>query len=165
VAARSLRKYGSFSRALEFSCITDTSLLGVAAGLRCTLANSAYTSHELAYQYQDSRAKLVLTAEEGLSTVRAMFAELGLSKVEAEKRIVVLGSDLRWAGGPAATLSPDAVGLLSLDDLLVRGTMDKEETFEGAAANETVYLCYSSGTTGKPKVNRIPRLCAVAHMN
>ncbi|KAJ7918390.1 AMP binding protein [Mycena leptocephala] len=123
----------------------------VAAGLRCTLANSAYTSHELAYQYQDSRANLVLTAEEGLSTVRAMFAELGLSKVEAEKRIVVLGSDLRWAGGPAATLSPDAAGLLSLDDLLVRGTMDKEETFEGAAANETVYLCYSSGTTGKPK--------------
>ncbi|KAF8162515.1 AMP binding protein [Mycena galopus ATCC 62051] len=112
----------------------------VAAGLRCTLANSAYTSRELAFQYQDSRAKLVLTAEEGISTVRAMFTELGFSKADADQRIVVLGSDLRWAGGPAAAR-----------DLLSRGTLSKEESFEGAAAHETVYLCYSSGTTGNPK--------------
>ncbi|KAJ6487695.1 AMP binding protein [Mycena sanguinolenta] len=123
----------------------------VAAGLRCTLANSAYTSHELAYQYKDSRAKLIFTAEEGISTVRAMFAELGLSKAEAEKRIVVLGSDLRWAGGPGVKRSPEAAGLLPWEDLLSRGVLEKEELFEGAAAHETVYLCYSSGTTGNPK--------------
>ncbi|KAJ6557890.1 AMP binding protein [Mycena capillaripes] len=124
----------------------------VAAGLRCTLANSAYTSHELAFQYQDSRAKLVFTAEEGISTVRAMFTELGLSKAEAEKRIVVVGNDLRWAGGPAAKPASEVAGLVTLEDLLSRGTLDKEETFEGADAHETVYLCYSSGTTGNPKV-------------
>ncbi|KAF7351417.1 4-coumarate--CoA ligase-like 7 [Mycena sanguinolenta] len=123
----------------------------IAAGLRCTLANSAYTSHELAYQYKDSRAKLVFTAEEGISTVRAMFAELGLSKAEAEKRIVVLGNDLRWAGGPAVSRSLDAAGLLPWEDLLSRGVLEKEEPFEGAAAQETAYLCYSSGTTGNPK--------------
>jgi acyl-coenzyme A synthetase/AMP-(fatty) acid ligase len=98
---------------------------------------------------------LVLTAEEGISTVRAMFAEIGLSKAEADKRIVVLGSDLRWAGGPAATSRPEAAGLLSLEELFSRGTLEKEETFEGAAVHETVYLCYSSGTTGNPKVRRL----------
>ncbi|KAJ7735767.1 AMP binding protein [Mycena metata] len=123
----------------------------IAAGLRCTLANSAYTSHELAYQYKDSGAKLVLTTAEGVSTVREMFAGLGLSKEEGDKKIVVLGDDLRWAGGPAATANPAAAGLVSLVDLLSRGKLDKEETFEGPAADETVLLCYSSGTTGKPK--------------
>ncbi|KAF8217933.1 AMP binding protein [Mycena galopus ATCC 62051] len=123
----------------------------VAAGLRCTLANSAYTSRELASQYRDSGAKLVLTAEEGISTVQAMFAEMGLSKADANHKIVVLGSDLRWAGGPAATRHPEGVGLSFLEDLISRGILEKEETFDGAAAHETIYLCYSSGTTGNPK--------------
>ncbi|KAJ6454454.1 AMP binding protein [Mycena vitilis] len=123
----------------------------VAAGLRCTLANSAYTSHELAHQYQDSQAKLIFTAEDGIGVVRAMFAELNLSKVDADKRMVVLGTDLRWAHGPAAKPIPEAAGLVTLEHLLSLGTLEKEETFEGAAAHETVYLCYSSGTTGKPK--------------
>ncbi|KAJ7829703.1 AMP binding protein [Mycena leptocephala] len=123
----------------------------VAAGLRCTLANSAYTSHELAYQYIDSGAKLILTAEEGISTVRAMFAELGLSKDDGDKRTIVLSNDLRWAGGPAVKALPDAAGFLGFGDLLSRGQLVEEEKFEGAAALETAYLCYSSGTTGKPK--------------
>lgn len=97
----------------------------------------------------------MFTAEEGISTVRAMFAELGLSKAEAEKRIVILGNDLRWAGGPAVKPVPETAGLVTLEDLLSRGKLDKEETFEGADANETVYLCYSSGTTGNPKVRLV----------
>ncbi|KAJ6609078.1 AMP binding protein [Mycena sp. CBHHK59/15] len=123
----------------------------VAAGLRCTLANNAYTSRELAYQYLDSGAKLLFTAEEGINTVRAMFSELGVSKEEGDDRTIVLGRDLRWAGGPRVTPSPDGAGLLNMEALLVRGKMDHEEKFEGVAAHETVYICYSSGTTGKPK--------------
>ncbi|KAJ6497728.1 AMP binding protein [Mycena sanguinolenta] len=123
----------------------------VAAGLRCTLANSAYTSAELAFQYGDSGAKLILTTEDGLSVVREMFAELGLAKEEGEKRIIVLGQDLRWAGGPSAPASPASKGLLRMPDLLTRGKLDQEEKFEGSNAHETLYICYSSGTTGKPK--------------
>ncbi|KAJ6582984.1 AMP binding protein [Mycena vulgaris] len=123
----------------------------VAAGLRCTLANSAYNSRELAYQYKDSTAQLVLTSDEGISTVKEMFAELGLSEAESEKRIVVLGNDLRWAGGPTAPAAPGAAGLVTMEDLLSRGTLETEEKFDGSAERETVYLCYSSGTTGKPK--------------
>ncbi|KAJ7727010.1 AMP binding protein [Mycena maculata] len=123
----------------------------MAAGLRCTTANSAYTSHELAHQYTDSGAKLLMTTEEGISTVRAMFAELGVAKKEGDKRIIVLGHDLRWAGGPGAKPSPDAAGLLTMEELLKGGKMDQEEKFDGAASNETALICYSSGTTGKPK--------------
>ncbi|KAJ7149875.1 AMP binding protein [Mycena crocata] len=123
----------------------------VAAGLRCTLANSAYTSRELAFQYGNSGAKVVLTSEDGLGVVHAMLAESGITKEEAERRIVVLGNDLRWAGGPSAPGSPDAAGLLRMEDLLAMGQLEREEMFNGSGAQETVYLCYSSGTTGKPK--------------
>ncbi|KAJ7192011.1 AMP binding protein [Mycena pura] len=123
----------------------------IAAGLRCTFANSAYTSHELAFQYQNSGANLVLTSEEGITVVRDMFTECGMSKAEGIKRIVVLPRDLRWAGGPAAAPAADTARLLSLPDLLSLGTMEKEETFDGTADKETAILCYSSGTTGNPK--------------
>ncbi|KAK7044883.1 AMP binding protein [Favolaschia claudopus] len=123
----------------------------VAAGLRCTTANSAYVARELAHQYSDSGSGLVLTAEEGISVVRAMFSEMGISHQEGDKRTIILGRDLRWAGGPAAPVDADCRGLLTLSDLLSGGKLNSEAKFEGALAHETVYLCYSSGTTGKPK--------------
>ncbi|KAJ7721954.1 AMP binding protein [Mycena maculata] len=123
----------------------------IAAGLRCSFANSAYTARELAYQYVDSGAKLLFTAQGGLKIVEAMFSELGIRKEEADKRLVVLGPDLRWAGGPGAAASPGALGLLTMEGLLSQGALKEEEKFEGSQAHETVYLCYSSGTTGKPK--------------
>ncbi|KAJ6495728.1 AMP binding protein [Mycena vitilis] len=123
----------------------------VAAGLRCTLANSAYTSHELAFQYGDSGAKLILASEDNVAVVREMLAESGISREEADKRIIVLGNDLRWAGGPSALPNTAVAGLLKMEDLLNLGKLDQEEKFEGPLANETVYICYSSGTTGKPK--------------
>ncbi|KAJ7443825.1 AMP binding protein [Mycena latifolia] len=123
----------------------------VAAGLRCTTANSAYTSGELAHQYTDSGARLLITSEDGVGNARAMFAQLGVSRKDGDKRIIVLRRDLRWAGGPGAKPSPEASGLLTMEDLLKGGKLDQEEKFDGALSNETTYLCYSSGTTGKPK--------------
>lgn len=117
----------------------------MAAGIRCTLANSAYNARELAFQYTDSGAKVLVTSEEGLPVVRQTFQELGLNKTEADKRIVVLPQSLKWAGGPDAPRSPDAAGLLELGDLLGKGALGAEERFDGDDANETVYLCYSSG--------------------
>lgn len=123
----------------------------VAAGLRCTLANSAYNARELAFQYTDSGAKILFTSEEGLPVVRQTFKELGLSKEEADERIVVLPQSLKWAGGPDVPRHPDATGLRELSDLLGKGALPVEERFDGKDTHETVYLCYSSGTTGKPK--------------
>ncbi|KAG6813535.1 hypothetical protein H0H92_010240 [Tricholoma furcatifolium] len=124
----------------------------VAAGIRCTLANSAYTPKELAFQYSDSGANLLFSSEEGLSTVFAMFDLLGVPQSEARNRVVVLETGLEWAGGPPRLRIAAAKGLKSLRDLINGGgKLDREESFDGERAKETAYLCYSSGTTGKPK--------------
>ncbi|EAU91467.1 AMP binding protein [Coprinopsis cinerea okayama7 len=123
----------------------------VAAGLRATLANSAYNARELAFQYTDSRAHLLFTSEEGIPVVLEMFKSLGVSSAEAQKRIIVMTTSLHWAGGPTIPVSPAARGLTTVASLLQLGTLEAEEKFDGELANETAYLCYSSGTTGKPK--------------
>ncbi|KAF8653316.1 hypothetical protein AX16_004016 [Volvariella volvacea WC 439] len=124
----------------------------VAAGLRATLANSAYNARELAYQYQDSGARLILTSEAGLPVVQEMFKkELSQSQRDADAKIIVLSNSLAWAGGPSAPRNPEAKGLLHLEDFLGKGKLHEEEKFEGDLAKSTTYLCYSSGTTGKPK--------------
>ncbi|KAG7449634.1 AMP binding protein [Guyanagaster necrorhizus] len=122
----------------------------ISAGLRTTFANSAYTSRELAHQYTDSRASYVFTTEEGLPTVREMFRTVGVGSAGDEK-ILLLSSSLAWAGGPDTPRAPHTAGLLRIDDLLSLGKLKEEDKFEGHLAQETVLLCYSSGTTGKPK--------------
>ncbi|KAK0460922.1 AMP binding protein [Desarmillaria tabescens] len=122
----------------------------ISAGLRTTFANNGYTSRELAHQYRDSRASYVFTTEEGLPTVREMFKTIGIGSA-GEEKILLLSSSLSWAGGPDASRSPRTAGLLRMEDLLSLGQLKEEEKFEGDLAQETVLLCYSSGTTGKPK--------------
>lgn len=117
----------------------------VAAGVRCTLANTAYTPGELGYQYDDSSARIVLTSEDGLATVQEMFKARGLTQKEANKRIILMTRSLDWAGGPAVKVIPEATDLVKFSDLLTLGTLDTEEKFDGQAVDETVYLCYSSG--------------------
>ena len=141
----------------------------VAAGLRCTLANNAYNARELAFQYTDSKARLVFTSEDGYCTVLETLKSLGLRQQEANQRIIIMTDGLEWAGGPAASsIKPDLAHLIKLADLLKLGTLLREERFDGEQSAETVYLCYSSGrgpdchcsilimirisgTTGKPK--------------
>ncbi|KAF9268693.1 AMP binding protein [Marasmius fiardii PR-910] len=124
----------------------------IAAGIRCTLANPAYTGSELAHQYHDSSSHFIITTADGLPTVREMFKTLSISEKEGDKWIIVLSDGLSWAGGPASPSRNEAKGLLTVDELLTRGSLPKEESFDGEAARtETAFLCYSSGTTGKPK--------------
>lgn len=133
-------------------------LLGIlAAGGRATLANSAYTAHEVLFQYRDSRAHLVFAARELVPVVLEMFKLAGLDAAEAKRRIVLCeappptaptyvntnkwGAGLQDANGWGSTLS----------DLVGKGKLQEEEKFEGEDVHETAFLCYSSGTTGKPK--------------
>ncbi|KAJ7060930.1 hypothetical protein C8F01DRAFT_1253407 [Mycena amicta] len=131
------------SPVLLFGCI--------AAGLRCTLANSAYTPRELAHQYSDSGAALIITTPDGLAVVRSMFADVNIDEQEGLARVVVFEpQDLRWAGGRASP-ARCRTGTVMFEELLGMGKLDSEERFDGRDAHETVYLCYSSGTTGKAK--------------
>ena len=118
----------------------------VAAGLRCTLANSAYNARELTFQYTDSGARLIFTSEDGYPTVQETLKGLGLSQQEVNQRVIVMTDGLEWAGGPGATsIKLNLAHVIKLADLLKFGTLKGEERFDGEQSVETVYLCYSSG--------------------
>ena len=115
---------------------------GIAAGIRMTLANSAYTPRELEYQWTDSGAKAVLVHPALLPVVLEMFKLLDMDLTAARRRIVVVDWPFPEAGFD---------DYLRVRDLLGKGRFAQEEKFPGDLANETALLCYSSGTTGKPK--------------
>jgi 4-coumarate--CoA ligase len=115
---------------------------GLAAGFKCTLANSGYTPRELAHQYHDSMAEVVFVHPALLQTVLDMFALLKVSPEVAKKKIVIASFGLSWKNPKAFT---------TMEDLLGKGSLTAEERFDGAQSNETALICYSSGTTGKAK--------------
>ena len=113
----------------------------IAAGLKTTLANCSYTPGELGFQWKDSRAKVVFAHPAFVPAVVTMLEASGVPKNEIRKRIVIMGV------GDKET----AKGFIHMDDLLGKGSLSAAERFDGPLSNDTVYLCYSSGTTGKPK--------------
>ncbi|THH08651.1 hypothetical protein EW145_g2566 [Phellinidium pouzarii] len=113
-----------------------------AAGICATLANSAYTPTELAHQYKDSQAKVVFAHKDLVPVAVKMFELLGVDAKEARSRIIIAS----WNENDR---SPK--GFIQMEDLLGKGRLEIEENFDGPLSNETALLCYSSGTTGKPK--------------
>lgn len=110
----------------------------------------------------------MFTSEEGLPNVLQMFKDLGLTAAQAQNKIIVLHNGLEWAGGPSVPSDKHAIGFPSFAEFLTKGALNVEEKFDGELANETAYICYSSGwlssvifvyfltyklqgTTGKPK--------------
>lgn len=130
-----------------------------AAGLVPTLANSAYTWRELAFQWKDSQAKILLVHPALLGVALEMFEkDLGISKQEAKKRIVLA----EWTQDESTKDSLKTTGFVHLMDLIGKGQLAEEEKFEGELAGETALLCYSSGTTGNPKGVMV-RLLTASH--
>ncbi|KAJ2523280.1 hypothetical protein GGI11_001504 [Coemansia sp. RSA 2049] len=110
----------------------------VAMGAICTPANPSYTPAELAHQLADSQCKAVIVGDESRETV-AQALELVPQKVEHvllmdEAKAMCSGSIFEIIGS-ADEAAADEQSSPSLADV-------------GAAP---AYLCYSSGTTGKPK--------------
>ncbi|KAA1470608.1 acetyl-CoA synthetase-like protein [Dentipellis sp. KUC8613] len=125
-------------------------LLGlVAAGATVSPANPAYTPTELAHQYTDSRAGLVLVHPDFVDAVFEMLRLVGVGEDEARARVVVMSYEGRT--GKPQGLSGRLAQLVWLEELLGHGEKEREELFDGDLTHETLYLCYSSGTTGKPK--------------
>jgi acyl-CoA synthetase (AMP-forming)/AMP-acid ligase II len=119
----------------------------VAAGFRATLANSAYTPDELKYQYINAGAHLVFVHPSLVGTALTMLRSLGCSEQEIRSRVIVAG--VQWITGAKDVSGPS--DLVAITQLLGRGELKEEVSFDGERSNETVYLCYSSGTTGHPK--------------
>ncbi|KAA1470610.1 AMP binding protein [Dentipellis sp. KUC8613] len=120
----------------------------LAAGAAASPANPVYTPAELAHQYRDCGARLVFAVPDALPTVFAMLELVGVGEAEARRRVVVMQYDGSGRRGTAEGVDRD---LVWLEELLAQGEERVEEKFDGGAAHATAYLCYSSGTTGKPK--------------
>lgn len=116
----------------------------IAAGLLPTLANSLYTARELAFQWNDSRAKVMLVHPLMLNVALEAFKSIGFSDAESRRRIIVADYGYVNRDGPLGNF-------VHLDDLLNAGSWQEEETFSGESSYQAALLCYSSGTTGKPK--------------
>jgi 4-coumarate--CoA ligase len=118
----------------------------LAGGFRVTTANSAYTPQELLHQYQDAKPKAIFVHPVLVPNALSMLKLAGLSEEQARSRLILC--NFRGLYGPISEITR---GLPTLDDLLGRGTLQEEVRFEGPDAEEAAILCYSSGTTGKPK--------------
>lgn len=94
-----------------------------------------------------------------------MFKLAGLEAAEAKRRIILCEAPpattatylnaKKWAAG-VQSVDEVVPGKengwgWTLSDLVGKGKLEEEEKFDGEDAHETAFLCYSSGTTGKPK--------------
>jgi 4-coumarate--CoA ligase len=122
----------------------------IAAGVKSTLANNAYLPRELAWQWTDSGARVVCVDEELVPVVRQMFQLVGIPAEEGEKRMIVVGKGMDWVRGVFKEKT-SSKALTYWEELLAVGALDEEESFDGRYSDDTTFLCYSSGTTGKPK--------------
>ncbi|EKM53608.1 uncharacterized protein PHACADRAFT_260046 [Phanerochaete carnosa HHB-10118-sp] len=118
-------------------------MAGIAAGLCLSPASPAYTPRELLHQWTDSRAKAALVHPSLVPSVLRMFELLDVDLTEARRRIIPLD----WSPGEA---QKGLDGFICMSDLIGKGSFE-EEKFTGERALDTMILCYSSGTTGKPK--------------
>jgi acyl-CoA synthetase (AMP-forming)/AMP-acid ligase II len=134
-----------FGYALIFlSCRNIVHMLDrcLAAGLKMTFASSALTPRELSWQWLDSRACVAFVHPSLVKVVKDMFKLVNISNEEADKRIWIMDNlwDDNLPKGDYTTRN-------WLGYLLRKGELSAEERFDGDRADETVYICYSSGTT------------------
>lgn len=113
-----------------------------------TFGGSSLTPRELSWQWTDSKARVIFVSPPLVQVVKDMFKLLKISDEEADKRIWIM--DQLWDEnlpkyGTTATTTTTEGNWLS--DLLHKGMLDREERFDGEDADETAYICYSSGTT------------------
>ncbi|KAF8634286.1 hypothetical protein AX17_004241 [Amanita inopinata Kibby_2008] len=99
------------------------------------------TKDELVYQLEYAKPAIIISSIESLDTTLRAAASLNIAKT----RIILLGADKKPVPGPFKTIE----GLIKEGNSLspVSGTALKS----GDAKNKLAFLCFSSGTTGKPK--------------
>ncbi|KAI0031368.1 hypothetical protein K488DRAFT_86858 [Vararia minispora EC-137] len=120
------------SNSLHFPAVV---LAVQAAGLVCSPANALFTPHELAYQVHDADARLVVAGCDQVAVVAAA----GASNIFLMEPAPKCGSG---SADPAYR---------SIWDLTDKEELEPEALTEEEAVNTIALLCYSSGTSGRPK--------------
>ncbi|KAJ2853462.1 hypothetical protein FB639_006537, partial [Coemansia asiatica] len=111
----------------------------VAAGATCTPANPTYTAQELAHQLSNSRCKAVIVGD-GLRETAVQALKIANHPVE---HILLMDESRAGASGTIF----DIMDAETPEDFFSKQAAEPDIDY----ARLPAYLCYSSGTTGKPK--------------
>ena len=109
------------------------------AGICPAYANSNYVVKELVHAYKISEASHILVAPALLPIATGALESLGYTAADVARRIIVLAhaqdvpADIRSAGWKC------------IDDLVIDETIPLPERFDGADAQETASIFFSSG--------------------
>ncbi|KAI8318143.1 acetyl-CoA synthetase-like protein [Martensiomyces pterosporus] len=107
----------------------------VASGAVCAPANPTYSPHELAHHLSDTKCKAIVVGDGLMPTVKEALA---LTEHTVEHVLLMDESNSHCEGSIFSVMSED----------------DKNPFGDGqpsSFATAPAYICYSSGTTGKPK--------------
>ena len=115
-----------------------------AAGLRASLASSSSSPSELLNQWKDGNLKCIIASSSLVPVALEMLELAGIRPEDAARRVIVFVDGV--STGPLPRLP-----FIPYEGIAERGKLKGEEKFPGEQANETVLLCYSSGTSGLPK--------------
>ncbi|RKP08694.1 hypothetical protein THASP1DRAFT_34596 [Thamnocephalis sphaerospora] len=128
----------------------------LAAGLTVTTANPACHTHELVHQLRNSNAKYIVAGFDVLSVAKEAAAEMGIPAAH----VVVMG-----ARGPDDAEPLHASGHITVGALLAAQPISTPVRLAPAeTVTRTAYLCYSSGTTGRPKGVELTHYNVVANL-
>ncbi|KIJ38473.1 hypothetical protein M422DRAFT_231207 [Sphaerobolus stellatus SS14] len=125
------------------SIVWPVVLLGsMAAGLKVTTINSDCTPSEIFHQLKDSAPYFIFAHSSTIERIEKTFRLMNVADLEGKERIITLGDLPQDPGVP---------GYRSIRDLLGLEQLACEERFDQSDCHETALICYSSGTTSKPK--------------
>lgn len=135
---------------------TPTVVFGtLRAGLAISPCNPAYVLDEVVYQLKDCKATAIVTAQSCASMVAKAAAEVGISKdkiflMPTTEDLLKPASESIEIGGAGKLKT-----VLGAVEAGKRSTVKVQEGWlenkPGETGQRVAYLCYSSGTTGRPK--------------
>lgn len=118
----------------------------------CRTANPAYTADELVYQIKATNASILLAHSGNLSSSEEAARLAGISS----ERIVLIDSP---AQSPYNTVEKLLKTGLSKPAAFVERRLNP-----GESKTKLAFLCFSSGTTGRPKAVAIPHYSVIANV-
>ncbi|EKM61281.1 uncharacterized protein PHACADRAFT_168715 [Phanerochaete carnosa HHB-10118-sp] len=122
-------------------------------GAIVTPANPAYSAEELAHQLTLSESRLLVAHATSLAAAQAAAQSAGIPP----EQIIVLGS--KPPGSPHSTVEELIVSGLSRLPAFV-----ERRLAPGEARKKLAFLCFSSGTTGKPKAVEVSHYSMLANI-